>query len=107
MPSRRHRLWQRTESHPGRLHLISKEDLVSLESRSKCVHKCCDKLAVNEGVVSDKLNNEGQILGWLPDYFRRERKPIQKTWTLQSPQRTQQAALEKRVRNARFENNFT
>lgn len=25
------------------------------------MHKCCDKLAANEGVISDSLNNEGHI----------------------------------------------
>lgn len=26
------------------------------------MHKCCEKLAANEGVMSDRLNNEGYIL---------------------------------------------
>lgn len=93
MAARRHRLWQRTESHPRRLYLISKEELVSLECWRKCMHKCCDKLVVNEGLMSDSLNNEGQTLGWLTNYFRGERKPIPKAWNLQSPQRTQHATL--------------
>lgn len=55
--------------------------------------KCCDKLVVNESLMSDSLNNEGQILGWLSNYFKGERKPIQKAWNLQGPQRSQHAAL--------------
>lgn len=49
--------------------------------------KCCDKLVVSEGLMSDSLNNKGQILGWLSNYFKGERKTIWKAWNLQGPRR--------------------
>lgn len=50
------------------------------------MHKCCDKLVVNEGLMSDSLNNEGHILGWLPDYFRREKSRSESIGSAKPPE---------------------